>query len=142
MHTLFSVQISYHMYMYFLSCVFTSVPIPTGQEDSSNPLQMPFCPNRFVGLNTGFLTWGATSSMSRELDFFLMFFSTAVLENICNFTNIYAWSYILDKPSYGDSFGNAKTTGALQLSIMVTGLKLYEPRLIQGPTGNASHCPS
>ncbi|KAK1168088.1 piggyBac transposable element-derived protein 4-like [Acipenser oxyrinchus oxyrinchus] len=54
--------------------------------DPSVPEEIPFRPCRPVGIDFSHLTHG---SMKKAMDFFMLFFTTAVLAKICEYTNAF-----------------------------------------------------
>ena len=58
-------------------------------------------------------------SMTTALDFFRLFFSDAIMHQICINTNVYAWRNIQHKSSYGDKDGAWVETAPQELSKLI-----------------------
>ncbi|KAK6470125.1 piggyBac transposable element-derived protein 4-like [Huso huso] len=89
--------------------------------DPAVPGQVPFRPRRPVGIDLGCLARG---SVTKEMDFFQLFFTSAVLSKICEYTNAYAWRHVVDKPSYGDAHGSWVDVTAEEM-LKLIGLIIY-----------------
>ena len=90
-------------------------------SQSANPL-VPFQPSRTPGLHDiGRITCG---SMTKAIDFFKLFFTIEILNEICVHTNAYAWINILNKSSYANSDGTWNEMDVQELRRLI-GLLVY-----------------
>ena len=84
--------------------------------DTGNQLP-PFSPQRPSGLHMDFpLLRGA---LTKAIDFFKLFFTNALLLDISNHTNAYAWEAVVNKPYYGDSEGAWKETNPEEIERLI-----------------------
>lgn len=84
--------------------------------DTGNQLP-PFLPVHPLGLhlNVPILRGG----MTKAIDFFKIFFTDALLLQICTHANSYAWEAIVSKPYYGDKKGAWKETSPNESSCLI-----------------------
>ncbi|XP_062393486.1 piggyBac transposable element-derived protein 4-like [Sardina pilchardus] len=83
-------------------------------DDSDMPNQLPsFRPVRQPGVHLDAQV--TRSAMTKAIDFFKLFFTDALLLQICTYTNAYAWEQILRKPYYGGKDGTWKETSPDEL---------------------------
>ncbi|XP_051956388.1 piggyBac transposable element-derived protein 4-like isoform X2 [Xyrauchen texanus] len=76
--------------------------------DSQAPKPLPFKPSRPFGIDLGSVCKAVRSTsntMLREIDFFMLFFTRAVVAEICSFTNRQGWELVLNCPSYSSYQG-------------------------------------
>ena len=76
--------------------------------DSQAPKPIPFTPSRPVGIDLGSVRQAVRSTrnvMLREIDFFMLFFTQAIVAEICGFTNLQGWELVLNCPSYSNYQG-------------------------------------
>lgn len=92
-------------------------------DDPDTGNQLPaFVPNRPPGLHLiGPVVRGA---MTRAVDFFQLFFTDLLLQQICNHTNAYGWVEIVNKPYYADRYGAWKETTPEEIAKLIA-LSLY-----------------
>ena len=57
--------------------------------------------------------------MVRAIDFFKLFFTDILMEQICLHTNSYGWMKIVDKPYYGDNAGAWKETSEEEIALLI-----------------------
>jgi hypothetical protein len=69
------------------------------EEDTAHT-NLPFTPRRRPGPHLGRLTRAGAEHYTRAMDFFCLFFSTAIVTTICDNTNIYGWLHIMEKTTY------------------------------------------
>lgn len=89
--------------------------------DTGNQLP-PFCPTRHPGLHLDFPV--LRGEMTRALDFFKLFFTDALLLEICTHTNNYAYEAVTRKQYYGDRHGAWKDTSPEEILLLIS-LILY-----------------
>lgn len=95
--------------------------IHTGATMTLTPL--PNCPVRQPGVYIDVpLTRG---KMTRAVDFFKLFFTDALLMQICAFTNTYAWEAVLSKPYYARSDGTWKETSVAELERLMALIMFF-----------------
>ena len=76
--------------------------------DAQAPKPLPFTPSRPFGIDLGSVRGAvrsATNTMLREIDFFMLFFTQAVVAEICGFTNRLGWELVLNCASYANHEG-------------------------------------
>ncbi|KAK1152068.1 piggyBac transposable element-derived protein 4-like [Acipenser oxyrinchus oxyrinchus] len=76
--------------------------------DHEAPTPLAFTPKRPVGTdfgNTSQVLRSSASRMTREIDFFTLFFTQEVVADICGFTNARGWGLVTDRPSHGNRQG-------------------------------------
>lgn len=66
---------------------------------------MPFTPARDPDPQLGRLTRAGVENFTRAVDFFWLFFTAQVVDDICRNTNIYGWLHVLDKQTYRNTAG-------------------------------------
>ncbi|XP_070563172.1 piggyBac transposable element-derived protein 4-like [Ptychodera flava] len=77
------------------------------QPDDGGP-----APNAFrfrpesVGVNLRRLTRRGVHTMTRALDFFMLFFTVEVIGRICEYTNLYGHHNVITNPNYGEADGS------------------------------------
>ncbi|XP_051534231.1 uncharacterized protein LOC127429313 [Myxocyprinus asiaticus] len=86
-----------------------SVSYPSYSDiNSQAPKPLPFKPSRSFGIDFGSMRQVVRSNsnmMLREIDFFMLFFTQAVVAEICSFTNLQGWELVLNSPSYSSYQG-------------------------------------
>ncbi|XP_037499668.1 piggyBac transposable element-derived protein 2 [Rhipicephalus sanguineus] len=80
-----------------------------GQDHLTPAAQrVEFSPRRRSGVDLDLTLWSATQRYLhvRAVDIFMLFFTTEVIREICNYTNKYAGTHIFEKPSYSERDGS------------------------------------
>ncbi|XP_041961435.1 piggyBac transposable element-derived protein 4-like [Alosa sapidissima] len=75
--------------------------------DTGTPTAVAFTPRRPLGLDVGSVQRAVQTATKtlREVDFFMMFFTSAIVADICGFTNLKGWELIMSSPSYANRKG-------------------------------------
>ena len=95
----------------------------SSHDDPDNPNELPvFSPRRPAGIHL--VTPVLRGTMTRALDFFQLFFSVHILQDIVTHTNSYAWGVIEGKQSYADKSGAWTDTSPGEIKNMIA-LILY-----------------
>ena len=71
-------------------------------QDTKNALP-PFSPSRTTGFHPNNMVF--RGNMNKALDFFRLFFTIELIQEICQHTNAYGWFHVEKKPYYGDKRG-------------------------------------
>ncbi|XP_067099761.1 piggyBac transposable element-derived protein 4-like isoform X1 [Osmerus mordax] len=77
-------------------------------SDLNAPNPIPFTPRRALGIDLGNVCRAlrtTTKKMSQEINFFMLFFTEAVVTDICRFTNQQGWALVLNCPTYSSYKG-------------------------------------
>lgn len=64
--------------------------------------RVEFRAQRQPGVNLGIAFRSAARHFMRAVDFFLLFFTSQIIGEICKSTNKYAWMHIFEKPTYSE----------------------------------------
>ena len=92
-------------------------------DDPDNGNQLPaFVPNRLPGLHL--IGPVVKAAMTRAVDFFQLFFTDLLLQQICDHTNVYGWEEIVKKPYYADRYGAWKESTPDEIAKLIA-LILY-----------------
>ncbi|KAH8035404.1 hypothetical protein HPB51_005128 [Rhipicephalus microplus] len=104
----------------------TKVSTTYGKDVLPNPARrMKFSSVRQPGAHLAAALRSGVRRFSRALDFFLLFFTTEVLQtNICDNTNKYAWMRILDRQIYARRDGSWEEVMPLEM-LRFIGLIIY-----------------
>ncbi|XP_051507975.1 piggyBac transposable element-derived protein 3-like isoform X1 [Myxocyprinus asiaticus] len=90
-------------------CFPDSVSYPSYSDiDSQAPKPLPFKPSHPFGIDLGSVRQPVRSTsnmMLREIYFFMLFFTQAVVAEICSFSNHQGWELVLNCPSYSSYQG-------------------------------------
>ncbi|XP_064460258.1 piggyBac transposable element-derived protein 4-like [Ornithodoros turicata] len=95
-------------------------------QDSIPPAQqrVHFCPKRAPGAHLGIALRSGAAEFGRALDFFQLFFTTEVINKICESTNKYAWRHILEKSAYAEKDGSWKEVTVEEMTKFI-GILIY-----------------
>ncbi|KAH8038374.1 hypothetical protein HPB51_001488 [Rhipicephalus microplus] len=103
----------------------TKVSTTYGKDVLPNPARrMKFSPVRQPGAHLAAALRSDVRRFSRALDFFLLFFTTEVLQALCDNTNKYAWMRILDRQTYARRDGSWEEVMPLEM-LRFIGLIIY-----------------
>lgn len=92
-------------------------------DDPDTENQLPaFLPSRPPGLHLNVPILRGT--MTRAIDFFKLFFTEILVQQICTHTNSYGWEAVVNKPYYGDKDGAWRETSPDELYKLIA-LVLY-----------------
>lgn len=86
--------------------------------------RIKFSPTRQPGAHVAAALRSDVRRFSRALDFFLLFFTTEVLQTLCDNTNKYAWMHVLDRQTYARRDGSWEEVMPLEM-LRFIGLILY-----------------
>lgn len=75
-------------------------------------------------MNLGIALRSAARRFVRAVDFFLLFFTAQIIEDICKSTNKYAWMHIFEKPTYSERDGSWKEVTEEEM-LKFIGLLVY-----------------
>ncbi|XP_070395202.1 piggyBac transposable element-derived protein 4-like [Dermacentor albipictus] len=81
-------------------------------------------PGVYLDAEVGVALRSGSKKFLTALDFFLLFFSMNVIETICDNTNKYAWTHILEKPTHACSDGSWEEVTPSEM-LKFIGLVIY-----------------
>lgn len=84
--------------------------------DTTNILP-PFAPRRPPGNH--FPKHTLRGTMTTALDFFRLFFTVEIMNDICTYTNDYGWNLVVGKPYYGNQQGAWSETNPAELGKLI-----------------------
>ncbi|XP_065284782.1 piggyBac transposable element-derived protein 4-like isoform X1 [Dermacentor albipictus] len=103
----------------------TRVYTSFGQDSLPSAQQrVVFSPARKPGIHFGMQFRRGTRRLLKAIDAFRLFFTVEVIAKICRNTNKYAWSMILEKPTYSEADGSWKEVTRTEMMTFI-GVLLY-----------------
>ncbi|XP_051575096.1 piggyBac transposable element-derived protein 3-like isoform X1 [Myxocyprinus asiaticus] len=113
-----------------------SVSYPSYSDiDSQAPKHLPFKPSCPFGIDLGSVCQAVRSTsnmMLREIDFFMLFLTHAVVAEICSFTNRQGWELVLNCLSYSSYQGFLGLLIYMGFSILPDSHRHWGTKSLQG----------
>nr|XP_054750142.1 piggyBac transposable element-derived protein 4-like [Lytechinus pictus] len=93
--------------------------------DAPSTKQLRFQPSNPPGIQLEHVrTRSTASSMSKAIDFFKLFLTVELVQQLVDFTNAYATAHIVDRPTYADAGGGWKAVTMEEFYSLI-GLLIY-----------------